>query len=79
MSKYSDIMSATGAMKGILSANNGGKLEYGAITEQGDLGLGFNVLNESDQEIMKRNKEKEDKEKNKYLYPQQVSCWGIYF
>ena len=40
-------------------------LEYGAITEQGDLGLGFNVLNESDQEVMRRNKEKEDKEKNK--------------
>lgn len=40
-------------------------LEFGVITEQGDLGLGFNVLNESDQEIMRRNKEKEDKEKNK--------------
>ena len=37
------------------------KLEYGAITEQGDLGLGFNILNEADQEIMRRNKEKEDR------------------
>ena len=40
-------------------------LEFGVITEQGDLGLGFNVPNESDQEVMRRNKEKEDKEKNK--------------
>lgn len=61
MSRYSDIMAATGAMKGILAAANGGKLEYGAITEQGDLGLGFNVLNESDQEVMNRKKREEDK------------------
>lgn len=61
MSRYSDIMTATGAMKGILAAANGGKLEYGAITEQGDLGLGFNVLNESDQEVMNRKKREEDK------------------
>lgn len=40
-------------------------LEFGVITEQGDLGLGFSLLNESDQEVMRRNKEKEDKEKNK--------------
>ena len=40
-------------------------LEFGVITEQGDLGLGVNILNESDQEVMRRNKEKEDKEKNK--------------
>lgn len=46
-------------------SSNKKKLEYGAITEQGDLGLGFNVLNESDQEVMRRNKEKEDREKNK--------------
>lgn len=63
MSKYSDIMSATGAMKGILAANNGGKLEYGTITEQGDLGLGFNVLNESDQEIMNKKKKEEENKK----------------
>jgi hypothetical protein len=37
-------------------------LEYGAITEQGDLGLGFNVLNEFDQEIM--NKKRKEEEKN---------------
>lgn len=63
MSKYSDIMSVTGAMKGILAANNGGKLEYGAITEQGDLGLGFNVLNESDQEVMNRKRKEEENKK----------------
>ena len=62
MSRYSDIMSATGAMKGMLAAANGGRLEYGAITEQGDLGLGFNILNESDQEIM--NKKRKEEEKN---------------
>jgi hypothetical protein len=61
MSRYSDIMAATGAMKAILATANGGKLEYGAITEQGDLGLGFNVLNESDQEVMNRKKREEDK------------------
>ncbi len=61
MSRYSNIMSATGAMKGMLAAGNGGRLEYGAITEQGDLGLGFNVLNEADQEVMNRKKKEEEK------------------
>ena len=42
--------------------NKGKDLEYGAITEQGDLGLGFNILNESDQEIM--NKKRKEEEKN---------------
>ena len=65
--RIKDILNTTTMMKSYIAANNGGKLEYGAITEQGDLGLGFNVLNESDQEIMRRNKEKEDKEKNKWL------------
>ena len=62
MSRYSDIMFATGAIKGMLAAANGGKLEYGTITEQGDLGLGFNILNESDQEVM--NKKRKEEEKN---------------
>lgn len=38
-------------------------LQYCSITEQGDLGLGAQILNESDQEIMKKNHEKETKEK----------------
>ena len=37
--------------------------EYGVIIEQGDLGLGFDILNEQDQEIMKKNDEKEEKSK----------------
>lgn len=42
--------------------NKNKNLEYGAITEQGDLGLGFNILNESDQEVMnKKRKEEENK------------------
>lgn len=63
--KTKELLNATYTMKSMLASSNGGKLEYGAITEQGDLGLGFNILNESDQEVMRRNKEKEDKEKNK--------------
>lgn len=42
-------------------SSNKKKLEYGAITEQGDLGLGFNVLNESDQEVMNRKRKEEEK------------------
>lgn len=37
--------------------------KYGAITEQGDLGLGFTVLSESEQEILEK-KLKEDKKQN---------------
>lgn len=29
-------------------------IQYGAITEQGDLGLGFDIFNESDQESLKK-------------------------
>lgn len=28
--------------------------QYGAITEQGDLGLGFDIFNESDQETLNK-------------------------
>lgn len=37
--------------------------KIGVITEQGDLGLGYDVLNEKDQSVYKQ-KEKEDKEKS---------------
>lgn len=37
--------------------------KYGTITEQGDLGLGFNVLSESDQDILKNNKKDENSER----------------
>ena len=46
--KTKELLNATYTMKSMLASSNGGKLEYGAITEQGDLGLGFNVLNESE-------------------------------
>ena len=32
--------------------------KYGAITEQGDLGLGFDSFNEQDQETLRKDKEK---------------------
>ena len=39
--------------------------EYGVVTEQGDLGLGFNVLNDKDQKVYQeaviRQKESKDK------------------
>lgn len=35
--------------------------QYGAITEQGDLGLGFDIFNESDQETLKKNEKKDNK------------------
>lgn len=38
-------------------------VQYCAITEQGDLGLGAEILCESDQKIMRKNAEKEAKEK----------------
>ena len=31
--------------------------KYGAITEQGDLGLGFTVLSEQDQEVLEKKKQ----------------------
>ena len=31
--------------------------KYGAITEQGDLGLGFTVLSEQDQEVLENKKQ----------------------
>lgn len=36
--------------------------EYCVITEQGDLGLGAEVLNEQDQEAVKKALKKEDKD-----------------
>lgn len=38
--------------------------QYGAITEQGDLGLGFTVLYESEQKVLNE-KAEADKEKKK--------------
>ena len=35
--------------------------QYGAITEQGDLGLGFTVLSESEQKVLNEKAEKEKK------------------
>lgn len=38
--------------------------KIGVITEQGDLGLGYDVLNEKDQSAYNQQKDKENKEKN---------------
>ena len=38
--------------------------QIGVITEQGDLGLGFDVLNQQDQRVYKESTQKEDKENN---------------
>lgn len=40
-------------------------MPIGCITEQGDLGLGFDVLNERDQSAYNEQVEKEEKEKDK--------------
>lgn len=37
-------------------------LSYGVVTEQGDMGLGFSVLNESDQKAAQEHNDKRDKE-----------------
>ena len=37
--------------------------EYGVINEIGDLGLGFTPLSEAEQEKIKKEEEKEDKDK----------------
>lgn len=37
----------------------------GVITEQGDLGLGYNPLSEEDQKVLKETAEKEEKENKK--------------
>lgn len=37
--------------------------KYGAITEQGDMGLGFTILSESDQEILKKKYNENDNKK----------------
>lgn len=37
----------------------------GVITEQGDLGLGYNPLSEKDQKVLKEAAEKEEKENKK--------------
>ena len=34
--------------------------QYGAIIEQGDLGLGFDIFNEQDQETLRKDKEKKE-------------------
>lgn len=39
--------------------------QYGAITEQGDLGLGFDIFNEQDQESLRKNLEKENRDQKK--------------
>lgn len=39
--------------------------QYGAITEQGDLGLGFNIFNEQDQNVIRKAEEKNKKNKDK--------------
>ena len=36
--------------------------QYGAITEQGDLGLGFDIFNESDQETLNKAYNKKDED-----------------
>jgi hypothetical protein len=38
--------------------------QIGVVTEQGDLGLGFDVLTEQEQEQVREQKEKENKDKN---------------
>lgn len=43
--------------------------QYGIITEQGDLGLGFDVLDHKDQKVINESVEQEkkkDQEKKKY-------------
>ena len=37
----------------------------GIITEQGDLGLGYNPLSEKDQKVLKETAEKENEKENK--------------
>ena len=37
----------------------------GVITEQGDLGLGYNPLSEEDQKVLKETAEKDEKENKK--------------
>lgn len=37
----------------------------GIITEQGDLGLGYNPLSEKDQKVLREAEEKEDKKEKK--------------
>lgn len=37
--------------------------KYGAITEQGDMGLGFTILSELDQEILKKKYNENDNKK----------------
>lgn len=42
--------------------------KYGAITEQGDLGLGFDIFNEQDQEALKKNERKSSSDDKNNLY-----------
>ena len=39
--------------------NQNNEPKYGCITEQGDLGLGFDVLNENDQKIVREQQKNE--------------------
>ena len=39
--------------------------KYGVITEQGDLGLGFDVLNDQDQKVYQEAVDKRNGEENK--------------
>lgn len=39
-------------------------IDIGCITEQGDLGLGFDVLNEKDQSIYQQNENNQDTDKD---------------
>ena len=41
------------------------EVEFGVITEQGDLGLGFNPLNESDNTVVAKAEEKKSSRKKK--------------
>jgi hypothetical protein len=38
--------------------------QYGVINEIGDLGLGFDTLNEKDQEVINKQKKEKDNETN---------------
>ena len=49
--------------------NKNNDKQYGAITEQGDLGLGFDIFNEQDQNTLREN----DKNKKKSMNVEDMS------
>ena len=58
--------------------------QYGAITEQGDLGLGFDIFNEQDQNTIRKTEEKNKKNKDKedmskYYAGQGVSLYPVLY